>query len=95
MKETIKKFTIPEDIAAKFGISNVFEIKIEEDGRFIMPGMPQKQESKDTKAYTKTCNGCNEQIVLKEINDKWNAYDNYDSNDYHNCSKKRNGHLTV
>jgi len=40
------------------------------------------------KPYTKTCDGCQEQIVLKEQDDgKWNAYDNYDTNDFHNCKR--------
>ncbi len=78
--ETTKKFTIPQEIADKLGIPATIEVKVEEE--HLNPMATAKKNG-----YTKTCNGCNGQIVMRNINDKWGAYENYDTDDYHNCNK--------
>jgi len=53
--------------------------------------LENKQTASEPKKehYTKTCNGCNGQIVMRKINGKWGAYENYNTEDYHSCTGKQ------
>ena len=46
-------------------------------------------KTEDKTHYTKTCNGCNGQIVMRKVNEKWGAYENYNTDDYHSCKNKQ------
>jgi hypothetical protein len=93
--ETTKKFTIPQEIADRFGIPATIEVKIEEEHLNPM-ALHNKAESQFTSedGYTKNCNGCNGQIVMRQFRGKWSAMQNYDTDDYHKCESRAEVHLT-
>ena len=92
--ETTKKFTIPQEIADRFGIPATIEVKIEEEYLNTM-ALNIKEKTDETKVgYTKNCNGCNGQIVMRQFRGKWSAMQNYDTDDYHKCENREEPRLT-
>jgi hypothetical protein len=90
--ETTRKFTIPQEIADRFGIPATIEVKIEEE--YLNPmALSRKVKADHANAtsedgYTKNCNGCNGQIVMRQFRGKWSAMENYDTDDYHKCESR-------
>ena len=90
--ETTRKFTIPQEIADKFGIPATIEVKIEEE--HLNPMALSRKEKAEEAGYTKSCNGCNGQIVMRQFRGKWSAMENYDTDDYHKCESRAEVRLT-
>ena len=84
--ETTRKFTIPQEIADRFGIPATIEVKIEEEHLNSMA--LNRKEKEEEAGYTKNCNGCNGQIVMRQFRGKWSAMENYDTDDYHKCESR-------
>jgi hypothetical protein len=90
--ETTRKFTIPQEIADRFGIPATIEVKIEEE--HLNPMALHRKNKTENQPYTKNCNGCGIQIVIRYYRDKWSAMQNYDTDDYHKCESREEERLT-